>query len=123
VEFTPPLTGQTANDYWRAGRAGFRGDWTMGGGHRLTLSGQAYYGTTGDTWQVPDIGSPAGVTLTDMHASFRRRVSGLSVRNINPPALAGGCLVPRSRPAENVRSHRRLRRRNRFDTSSLSDLG
>ena len=31
----------------------------------LTLSGQAYYGTTGDTWQVPDIGSPAGVTLTD----------------------------------------------------------
>ena len=26
-------------------------------------------------------------------ASFRRRVSGLSVRNTNPPALAGGCLV------------------------------
>ena len=28
-------------------------------------------------------------------ASFRRRVSGLSVRNSNPPALAGGCLVQR----------------------------
>ena len=26
-------------------------------------------------------------------ASFRRRVSGLPVRNTNPPALAGGCLV------------------------------
>ncbi|MDH4216747.1 MAG: hypothetical protein OEV23_07655, partial [Gallionella sp.] len=26
-------------------------------------------------------------------ASFSRRVSGLSVRNSNPPALAGGCLV------------------------------
>jgi hypothetical protein len=29
----------------------------------------------------------------DWDASFRRRVSGLSVRNSNPPALAGGCLV------------------------------
>ena len=26
-------------------------------------------------------------------ASFRWRVSGLPVRNSNPPALAGGCLV------------------------------
>ena len=31
-------------------------------------------------------------------ASFSRRVSGLSVRNSNPPALAGGCLVPRPGP-------------------------
>lgn len=28
---------------------------------------------------------------SDQDASFRRRVSGLSVRNTNPPALAGGC--------------------------------
>jgi len=29
----------------------------------------------------------------DQDASFRRRVPGLSVRNSNPPASAGGCLV------------------------------
>ena len=32
------------------------------------------------------------------NASFRRRVSGLSVRNTNPPALAGGCSVPETAP-------------------------
>jgi iron complex outermembrane receptor protein len=63
--------GQTANDYWRAGRLGFRGDWTMGGGHRLTLSGQAYDGPAGDTWQIPDISSPSGVTLTNMPQKAR----------------------------------------------------
>ena len=31
---------------------------------------------------------------SDQNASFSRRVSGLSVHNTNPPALAGGCLVP-----------------------------
>ena len=30
-------------------------------------------------------------------SSFRRRVSGLSVYNTNPPALAGGCLVMSAR--------------------------
>ena len=78
--------GETGNDYWRAGRAGFRGDWMMGGGHRLTLSGQAYYGTSGDTWHVPDIGSPAGVTLTDM----RQKASGGFLMARNEWTLQGG---------------------------------
>jgi iron complex outermembrane receptor protein len=64
--------GHTANDDWRAGRAGFRGDWTMGGGHRLTVSGQAYYGATDDTWLVPDIRSRSGVAPTDV----RQRTQG-----------------------------------------------
>jgi len=58
--------GQTANDDWRAARAGFRGDWTMGSGHRMTVSGQAYYGSTDDTWLVPDIRSPWGATPNDV---------------------------------------------------------
>jgi hypothetical protein len=32
-------------------------------------------------------------TEPQQDASFRRRVSGLPVRNPNPPASAGGCLV------------------------------
>ena len=78
--------GHTANDYWRAGRAGFRGDWTMGGGHRLTVSGQAYYGPSGDTWQVPDIRSPAGVTLTDV----RQTAQGGFLLARNEWTLQGG---------------------------------
>ncbi len=39
-------------------------------------------------------------------ASFRRRVSGLSVRNTNPPALAGGCLVTRTNPDRSAWSSR-----------------
>ncbi|MEO8410730.1 MAG: TonB-dependent receptor, partial [Propionivibrio sp.] len=45
--------GQAGNDYARAERVGFRGDWVTGGGHRLLLSGQAYSTPTGDRWGVP----------------------------------------------------------------------
>ncbi|MCQ1550162.1 MAG: TonB-dependent receptor [Candidatus Accumulibacter phosphatis] len=78
--------GHTANDSWRAGRAGFRGDWTMGGGHRLMLSGQAYYGTTDDTWLVPDIRSQLGVTPTDV----RQRTQGGFLLARDEWTLAGG---------------------------------
>jgi len=78
--------GHTANDYWRAGRLGFRGDWTMGDGHRLTLSGQAYYGPSGDSWQTPDISSPVGVTLTDM----RQTAHGAFLLARNEWTLQGG---------------------------------
>ena len=46
------------------------------------------------------------VHVADTDASFSRRVSGLSVRNSNPPALAGGCLVlyPRLKPPAFSRS-------------------
>ncbi len=57
--------GHTGNDYWQAGRIGFRGDWVIGDGHRLMLSGQAYSSPTGDRWNLADLGSPQGITLID----------------------------------------------------------
>jgi iron complex outermembrane receptor protein len=57
--------GHTGNDYWRAGRLGFRGDWSMGNDHRLMLSGQMYSSPTGDRWNLADLSSPQGVTLID----------------------------------------------------------
>ncbi|WP_313952132.1 TonB-dependent receptor [Accumulibacter sp.] len=58
--------GRSGNDYWRAGRVGFRGDWSVASGQRVMLSGQAYSNDTGDRWQVPDITAAKGVRLTDM---------------------------------------------------------
>ncbi len=78
--------GRYANDYWRAGRLGFRGDWVMGDGHRLTLSGQAFSGVTGDTWRLPDLRSPSGVTLSDV----RQREKGVHLLGRDEWMLAGG---------------------------------
>ena len=78
--------GHTANDYWRGGRLGFRGDWAMGEGHRLTLSAQAYAGPTGDQWQIPSITSPQGVNLTNM----RQTGQGGHLLARNEWTLAGG---------------------------------
>ena len=78
--------GHTANDGWSAGRAGFRGDWKMGGGHRLTVSGQAYYGATDDTWLVPDTGSRSGVTPGDV----RQRTQGGFLMARDEWTLSGG---------------------------------
>lgn len=78
--------GQTANDDWSAGRAGFRGDWMMGGGHRLTVSGQAYYGASGDMWLVPDSGSRLGATPTDV----RQRAQGGFLMARDEWSLSGG---------------------------------
>jgi iron complex outermembrane receptor protein len=57
--------GRSGNDYWRSGRVGFRGDWSVASGQRLMLSGQAYSNDTGDRWQLPDLTSAQGVRLTD----------------------------------------------------------
>ncbi len=78
--------GQAANDYWRASRVGFRGDWPTGGGHRLTLSGQAYHGSTGDSWQIPDISAPSGMT----RANMRQKARGGFLLARNEWALQGG---------------------------------
>ncbi|MBN8515812.1 TonB-dependent receptor [Accumulibacter sp.] len=58
--------GRSGNDYWRSGRVGFRGDWSVASGQRVMLSGQAYSNDTGDRWQVPDVTARQGVRLTDM---------------------------------------------------------
>ena len=58
--------GSSGNDYWRSGRVGFRGDWTISSGQRAMLSGQAYSNDTGDGWQVPDLTARQGVRLSDM---------------------------------------------------------
>ncbi|WP_300454404.1 TonB-dependent receptor [Accumulibacter sp.] len=78
--------GSYANDYWRAGRLGFRGDWAMGDGHRLTLSGQVFSGVTGDTWRLPDLRSPSGLTLSDV----RQEGKGLHLLGRDEWMLAGG---------------------------------
>jgi len=57
---------RSGNDYWRSGRVGFRGDWSVASGQRVMLSGQAYSNDTGDRWQIPDITARQGVRLTDM---------------------------------------------------------
>ena len=57
--------GHTGNDYWQAGRIGFRGDWHMGSDQRLMLSGQMYSSPTGDRWNLADLGSPLSVNLID----------------------------------------------------------
>jgi len=58
--------GKSGNDYWRSARTGFRGDWSMAAGHRLTLSGQAYTGFTGDRFNRPDVASPTGMTVSNL---------------------------------------------------------
>ncbi len=60
------LTGAPGNDYWRAMRAGFRGDWNTGSGGRVTVSGGVHDGTTGDRWNLADLTSPAGFVPTPM---------------------------------------------------------
>ncbi|HCZ13545.1 MAG TPA: hypothetical protein DHV85_02890 [Candidatus Accumulibacter sp.] len=55
--------GHTGNDYWQAGRIGFRGDWSMGNDHRLMLSGQMYSSPTGDRWNLADLGLPQNALL------------------------------------------------------------
>ncbi|MGB0127524.1 MAG: TonB-dependent receptor plug domain-containing protein, partial [Rhodocyclaceae bacterium] len=57
------LAGNRASDDWQAGRVGFRGDWPLASGNRLTLSAAAYNGTAGDTWDYPDLASPLGFRL------------------------------------------------------------
>jgi iron complex outermembrane receptor protein len=56
--------GQEGNDTWSASRMGFRGDWSLDGGRRLTLSGEAYGGTSGDRWNLPSLSSATGVAPT-----------------------------------------------------------
>ena len=53
-------------DQWRSLRAGFRGDWPLAGGHRLTLSGSAYNTATPDRWNLPDLGAATGFTASDV---------------------------------------------------------
>lgn len=60
------LDGSTGNDYFRAWRAGFRGDWSLGEGRRLTVSGAASDETLGDRLYFPSVLSPIGVAPTDM---------------------------------------------------------
>ncbi len=78
--------GRSGNDYWHAGRVGFRGDWSLAAGHRLMVSGQAYSGPTGDRWQAPDVSSPSGITLTDI----RQTGKGAHLLGRNEWTLAGG---------------------------------
>ena len=54
------LAGQEANDDWRAARLGFRGDWSLGADRRLTVSGSAHGGPTGDRWNFASLTSPTG---------------------------------------------------------------
>lgn len=49
--------GQDAKDDWKSARMGFRGDWTLAAGKRLTVSGGAHQGTSGERWQKPDVNS------------------------------------------------------------------
>jgi outer membrane receptor protein involved in Fe transport len=56
--------GQAGNDTWSASRIGFRGDWNLDDGRRLTLSGEAYGGKSGDRWNLPSLTSPTGMVAT-----------------------------------------------------------
>ena len=60
------LQGQAGNDYWREGRAGFRGDWNLDASRRLSLSGATYSSRTGDKYLLPSLTSPDGIAPTDM---------------------------------------------------------
>jgi iron complex outermembrane recepter protein len=59
------LSGNRASDDWRAGRMGFRGDWPLAAGDRLTVSGSAYKSTSGDRWNYPDLASASGSRLQE----------------------------------------------------------
>lgn len=59
------LAGDRGSDDWRAARVGFRGDWPLAPGDRLTLSAGAYSSSAGDRWNYPDLASPSGFRLRD----------------------------------------------------------
>jgi len=80
------LDGQPGNDRWGAVRAGFRGDWALAGGRRLTLSGGAYRSDSPDRWEKPDVTSASGFTLTDIDQVGR----GLHLLGRHEWALDGG---------------------------------
>ena len=61
--------GNPGNDYWRSARVGFRGDWSLDGGRRLTVSGAAGRGDTGDRWNVPSLLAATGSVPTLMSQS------------------------------------------------------
>lgn len=65
-EKSSDLAAQRANDDWQAGRVGFRADWGLASGNRLTLNGGAHMGREGDRWNIPDVTSPSGFMPTDM---------------------------------------------------------
>lgn len=62
----------------------------------------------------PTSGRGELIAKSAQDTSFSRRVSGLSVRNSNPPALAGGCLVFKKRKRDHpalivgIERHRRF---------------
>lgn len=78
--------GKSGNDYWRSGRAGFRADWSMAAGHRLTVSGQAYSSYTGDRFNRPDVASPTGMTVNNLEQTGK----GAHLLGRNEWTLAGG---------------------------------
>lgn len=78
--------GDSGNDYWHAGRVGFRGDWAIGAGDRLMVSGEAYSGPSGDRWQNPDLTSPQGFRLLDV----RQGGKGAHLLGRNEWLLANG---------------------------------
>jgi iron complex outermembrane recepter protein len=61
--------GNTANDAARTTRAGFRSDFTLRGGNRLTASGAAYEVDSNDRWWLPSLVSPLGFVPTKLKES------------------------------------------------------
>jgi len=57
--------GVMGNDAWRTSRAGFRTDLALASGNGLSLSGGIVTNTAGDRWNVADVTSPNGITVTD----------------------------------------------------------
>jgi iron complex outermembrane recepter protein len=58
--------GNDANDEARTARLGFRTDWTLAGGNRLTVSGAGYDQQAKDRWRVASVRSPFGFVPTDV---------------------------------------------------------
>jgi iron complex outermembrane receptor protein len=51
-------SGMTAHDGWDALRGGFRADWTPAGPNSLTLQGDIYRSSYGETLTVPSLNAP-----------------------------------------------------------------
>ena len=52
------LAGADARDGWQAWRGGFRSDWTLGGGDRLTVQGDTYNSDTGQFRNISNSTAP-----------------------------------------------------------------
>ena len=56
-------SGMTAHDGWDALRGGFRADWTPAGANSLTLQGDIYRSSYGETLTVPSLNAPYSGTF------------------------------------------------------------